>query len=655
MTSSFFPVGTSRASSVLAAQQLIFQVNTNQNDILSLQNQLSTGLRITRPSEDPAAAIRALSAQRQLEYKSQVDSNLKSADSMLSVTESTLSQVQAIMIDIQGLAVSSSSNVLSEAERDAAAVQVQAAYQRLTELGNSKFQDQYIFAGSKVSNAPFSVGADSMRFTGKVDELNTISDFASIIAANVTANDAFGVRSDSVRGSVDLNPSLTASTPLSSLNGGLGVPSGVIQLSDGIDSVQVDLSNAYTLDDVLQAINVTQLDGRTIQASLTATGLRIEYQDGQAGRIEITEVGAGNTANALGINNLNSSVNAPILGTDLDPTVRPNTLLSQLLGGAGITPGQSLLITQGAKTYTISTNGLNTVEDLMNTVRRSGARVEVSIDPTGRHLDIQSLESGTTLTIAENGGSLATTLGLRTFDYGTSLSSLNFGQGIETNDVAEELVITRTDGTSFRIELSGAKTINDVISRINNYVDNFNPATRIVASLKATGNGLVLTAPVGAQPISITNSGGSQAAVGLGLIPSGETVASGATVGANSVIGGADVSGVQVDGVFSSLTALKAAIKNNRPEDMPRILASIDKDLERLSLARGIVGARQQAITDMQDSSANQQVQLKQIESDAVDADLAQVISDLSARQAALEASLQMMGQISKLTLFNYI
>ncbi len=655
MTSSFFPVGTSRASTVLAAQQLIYQVNTNQNYILSLQNQLSTGLRISKPSQDPAAAIRALSAQRQLEYKSQVDSNLLSANSILSITESTLSQAQAIMIDIRGVAVGSSGNVLSNAERDAAVAQVQAAYQRLTELGNSKFQDQYLFAGSNVNSPPFTAGANAMQFSGKIDELNTISDFASTIAANVTANDAFGVRSDSVRGQVDLNPRVTATTPLSSLNGGLGVHGGVIKLSNGIDSTQVDLSNAYTLDDVTQAVNATQLGGRTIQASLTTTGLRIEYQDGLPGRIEITEVGAGNTASELGINNLNASVNSPIIGTDLDPILKPTTNLSQLLGGTGILAGQSFLIGQGAKSYTISTNGLTTVEDLMNTIRRSGAKVDVSIDSTGKHVAIQSLESGTTLSISENGGNLASTLGLRTFDFGTQLSSLNFGQGIETNDVTEDLVIARTDGTSFRIELSGAKTINDVIGRINNYVDNFNPATRVVASLATTGNGLVLTAPAGAQPISVTNTGGSQAAVGLGLIPKGQTIATGTAVATNSVIGGADVSGVQVAGVFSSLTALRDAIKNNRPEDMPRIMAGIEQDLQRVSLARGVVGARQQSIADMQDSSANQQVQLKQTESDAVDADLAQVISDLSARQASLTASLQMMGQLSKLTLFNYI
>ena len=161
---------------------LLYQINTDQNAITGLQTQLSTGRRIQRPSEDPGAAIRSLAAQRQLEFKQQVDTNLASADTMLSATESVLSQAQSLMIEIRGLAVEVGNNTLSEEERGAADAQLQAAYTRLTELGNSKFQDQYIFAGSNVTTLPFLASNSSMQFTGKTDELLTISDSASTVA-----------------------------------------------------------------------------------------------------------------------------------------------------------------------------------------------------------------------------------------------------------------------------------------------------------------------------------------------------------------------------------------------------------------------------------------------------------------------------------------
>lgn len=655
MTASFYPVGSSRSSAALSITRLLYQINNDQNAITNLQTQLSTGRRIQHLSEDPGAAIRSLAAQRQLEFKAQVDTNLDSADTLLTATESVLSQAQAIVTDIRGLAVQAGNNTLSDEERGAANAQLQAAYARLTELGNSKFQDQYIFAGSNVSSLPFKSVNEAMRYTGKNDELLTISDSAATVASNVTAEDTFGVRSDFVVGTVDLDPRLTPSTPLSLLNRGEGIRGGAISISNNVETFELDLSGLYNLGEVADAINAKQLSGRTLAATIGANGLEIAYQDGLPGFINVSDVGGGNAAGDLGIATAGNLTTSPIIGNDLDPKTGLNTSLSQLLGGAGLAPGQSFTIKQGTKSYTISTNGASTVEDLLNVIRRSGAKVEAALDPTGRHFAIRSTESGTTLTIAENGGDLATRLGLRTFDTNTPLSRLNFGQGIFIADSVDDLLITRNDGTNMSINLDGALTVGDVISRINNNSANFNAATRVVASLAANGNGLVLTSPLGSQPLAVANVGGSQAASGLGFIPYGASSTTGTTSGANSVIQGADISGVQVEGVFSSITRLQSAITNNRPEDLPSIVEAIDADLERLSMARGIVGSRQQSIESIKSLSADQQIALKQIESNELDADLAKVISDLTGRQAALEASLQLMGQVTKLTLFNYI
>ena len=48
-------------------------------------------------------------------------------------------------------------------------------------------------------------------------------------------------------------------------------------------------------------------------------------------------------------------------------------------------------------------------------------------------------------------------------------------------------------------------------------------------------------------------------------------------------------------------------------------------------------------------------IQLKSQLSDEIDADLATVISDLSARQTALEASMRIIGQTAQLTVLNFL
>ncbi len=652
---SFYPTASGRASNQSTITQLLFQVNHDQLAIQDLQTQISTGRKLAKPSQDPAAAIRALAAQRQQEFKSQIGDNLQSADTILAATESTLAQSQAILLEMRGIAVQTAGNTLSVEEKDAYLAQIEAAISKLTDLGNAKFRDQYIFGGSAVQTAPLLAVGDSVQFSGNAEELKTITDYSSTIAANVTGDDAFGVKSSKIISSVDLNPRVTADTPLSYLNRGEGIRRGAISFSNGVSLVEIDLSQAHNLSDIQEKINSTQLGTRTLQATLSIHGLDVKFSDGLGGLLRIEEVGAGRMATDLGINNEGTSGLSPVIGTDLNPIATKQTPLSGLFAGTGITIGDSFLITQGSKTFGISTTGLNTIEDLINRINRSGVQAHAGLDPSGRFIELQSTQSGTSLTVGENNGTLASKLGLRTMDRNTPVSALNFGQGIFASDQQDDLVLLRNDGSEMLVDLDGVQNVQDVLNRINNHVDNFTPATRITASLANIGGGIVLSSLAGASPIQVRNAGGSQAAWGLGLVPRTSDNSVGVTNGALSVISGQDVSGIEVEGVFTSLIRMKQAIEQDQTADLSRITATLDDDLQRMSLSRGFIGTRQQSIERVRDLTAEQQLQLKEIESNEIDADLASVISELSTRQAALQASLQLMGSASKLTLFNYI
>jgi flagellar hook-associated protein 3 FlgL len=377
---SFYPATGPRATSQLGITRLLFQINHDQLAIQDLQTQISTGRKLSVPSQDPAAAIRALAAQRQQEFKSQVLNNLQSADTILAATESTLSQSQAILTEMRGVAVQASGNTLSAEERDALLSQIEAAISKLTDLGNSKFRDQYIFGGSAVEAAPLKSVGDSVRFSGNAEELKTISDYSATIAANVTGNDAFGVKSSKVVSTVDLNPSIAADTPLSQLNRADGVRRGAISISNGVSLVEIDLASAHNLDDVLAKINSTALGSRSLVATLGANRLNISYADGSGGLLRIEDVGSGRMAADLGIDNSNTAGLSPVIGSDLDPVVTPQTRLSRLFAGTGITIGDSFQITQGARTFGISTTGLSTIEDLINRIHQSGVQAQASLD-----------------------------------------------------------------------------------------------------------------------------------------------------------------------------------------------------------------------------------------------------------------------------------
>ncbi len=63
----------------------------------------------------------------------------------------------------------------------------------------------------------------------------------------------------------------------------------------------------------------------------------------------------------------------------------------------------------------------------------------------------------------------------------------------------------------------------------------------------------------------------------------------------------------------------------------------------------------QQRIDRLTDSNEESQLNLKAQESENIDTDFAQVVSELQSRQAAQEATLSLLSQVTRLSLFDYL
>jgi len=667
MLSSFYPVVAGRTSDALARYRSLYQVQVSQLGIQQLQDQLSSGKRFNLPSQDPAAAIRIIGIQRDLEFRDQTLRNLDSSQGFLNVTESTLGNVQDQLIELRGLGVESAGNISSEEERAGWVSQINATIERLTAASNTRYQDRYLFSGGTVNTATVINSDNTVQFLGNDLNLLTIADNGEYIAHNVTGQKALGLISDGVVSRVDLDPAAIGSTRLSDLNGGKGISPGAIQLSDGLERITVDLAGAETLDNILERIDAAlAISGRKVQFSINNGAIVAGYADGNPGQLRILESGTGRTAADLGILAPNQSTPLPLVGRPLDPVLRPTTLLTQLNGNTGFDTTGGIRIEQNGKSYSIDLSAASTLQDVTNTINESGAAVRADISPDGRSLRVRSIQSGADFSISEVAGNLAERLGLRTFNNQLRLDQLNFGQGIYTSN-GPDLTFSRNDGSEFSIDLQGTTTVQDVLDRINNDANNLDPATRIIASLNPVSNGITISSleyvpdPFGPPitttpgPIKVRNAGGSQAGTGLGLIPKGsnETVAS--QTGTTYSVTGNDPNPQEVKGVFNSLIRLRDAILANDTTAVTRAVGLVDTDLSRLSLSRGSLGVQQRRIDDLKGLQEENQIQLKSVESINFDADLAKTISELQARQASYEASLQLLGNASQLSLFNYL
>ncbi|TWT33318.1 flagellar filament capping protein FliD [Blastopirellula retiformator] len=130
------------------------------------------------------------------------------------------------------------------------------------------------------------------------------------------------------------SPRLDKGLDLNRLNGGEGVASGKIRITDRAgDTATIDLSYATTIDDVLNAINSN--DDIDITATIEGDQIKLTDNTGQTtNNLVVKEVSGGSTAADLGLRDVNVADNS-YLGNDIF-SLHSGTKLSALRDGAGI-------------------------------------------------------------------------------------------------------------------------------------------------------------------------------------------------------------------------------------------------------------------------------------------------------------------------------
>lgn len=632
------PLLPGRMPNSLVTQRLQAEMQAGRYGMSLLQDEISTGQKFQLPSDAPIDAAHAIQLQSIISNYQQLDTNTQSALSMLNGTDSAIASATDVLTTAKGIATSGIGDTSSPTEKASMALQVQGLIQQVINLGNSTFGGRYLFGGSQNTSAPFSsIGSGDVLYSGDTQSLNTMVDVGMSQATNVDGQTAFAALTSAP--TADLNPALTLQTSLSDLKGGVGVVPGTISvsLSSPATTTTIDLSQAKTIGDVKNLIeNALGSANVTVSINPAKNGISITPT---AGTITIADLPGGTAASDLGIA---ASGAASINSGDLDPRLTLTTRLADLNGGSGIgaTAGNGILVTNGSTSKVVDISSAVTVEDLLNLFRDPSLNLSVGINAAGNGIAIASRLSGADFSIGENNGQNATLLGIRTLTGNTLLSSLNYNQGVPVNG-GQTLDITRRDGTTVHVDLSGSISVQDVINKIN-AVDPGN----LVASLNQVGNGISLLDNSGTGPLSIDNNA---LATALGV--------AGSEPGSNTAVPlvGKDVNPQESGGILDILVRLQNALQTNDNPTLTRLSALIDNESNRLTSVRGDLGSRMQTLQNIDSNLKTVTLQTQQSLSNAKDADLATVLSELVAQQTAFEATLRAAAQTMQLSLSQFL
>lgn len=150
-TASFARLGTSNSY-----DNTIANLQSRQNKLSSLQEQMTSGKKITTPSDDPTGAAQAERALNRLARIATDQRALESQRNAIAQAEGTLADVTESLQRIRDLAVSAANGTYSAAERKTIAQEITGLRERVLNLANSlDANGQPLFAALGSALKPF--------------------------------------------------------------------------------------------------------------------------------------------------------------------------------------------------------------------------------------------------------------------------------------------------------------------------------------------------------------------------------------------------------------------------------------------------------------------------------------------------------------------
>lgn len=137
----------------------------------------------------------------------------------------------------------------------------------------------------------------------------------------------------------------------------------------------------------------------------------------------------------------------------------------------------------------------------------------------------------------------------------------------------------------------------------------------------------------------------------------GETIAT-HIPGNTLFLGDADNDGVVDAGkidLFATLTLLEEAMNTNNPTAITAQLDNLNKGADQARLLRSRIGNNAARIESSQRILQEVQIDMEQILSRYVDADILKIITDITQQETAFEAALNVTAKVSKLSIFEYL
>jgi flagellar hook-associated protein 3 FlgL len=312
-----------RISSNTLFEGSVAAIAQQQARVLQNQQQIATGSRILKPSDDPVAAAQALDLSQADAVNSQYGANRNAAMQSLSLADGSLQAVTSLLQDVRTAALGAGNPTVTDNERKLISTDLGNKLQYLLGLANSTDGlGNYLFSGFQARTQPFVDSAAGVKYAGDDGQRNIQVSASYQMASSDSGADVFmRIR----------NGNGTFATMATATNAG----SGVISIGSVANPALVTGNNYRITFNVAAGVTTYDVTNTTTNTAVSSgnpyvsgqnisfDGLQFDIKGAPANGDTFTVAPSSNESMFKTISDLINVLRAPVTGATL-----PNALLS---------------------------------------------------------------------------------------------------------------------------------------------------------------------------------------------------------------------------------------------------------------------------------------------------------------------------------------
>lgn len=151
-----------RVTQSMLSNNMLRNLSASYNKMGKLENQLTTGKKVNRPSDDPVVAIKGMGYRMIVDKVAQYQRNIGEVHNWLDSTDDALDKVGQGLIRVQELTVDAANDTKTPEDRQKILKEIEQLREQFRDLGNTKVGDKYLFSGTKTNSPLFDKAANTI-------------------------------------------------------------------------------------------------------------------------------------------------------------------------------------------------------------------------------------------------------------------------------------------------------------------------------------------------------------------------------------------------------------------------------------------------------------------------------------------------------------